>query len=557
MLSDGQRTLSGRSPGLMTSGPDLDELRRVMSSQRLGVPVGDFIRLSAARTPNAPCFVDGCGRMYSFQRVNEGVNRLASALRERGVQRGDRIAILAVDSVAYLETILAAMKLGATYIALNYRLQQQELANLLRVTDPVALMIGGRYGALLPGIRSASPRLSTVVALEGEIDGAIGFDELLETGGPDDLEVLATDDDILSIAFTSGTTGSPKGVMQSHRMFKAMLVQRLYYFRVGEQEFRYSAAPSFHIGGIGMILLGVFAGYGHLVLPQFDAPTVQHHMSHSGLTGCFLVPTMISSILELPQTHESTYPDLRLLIYGSSPMSPALLRRAMGAFDCDFLNAFGAGTEAGMQTVLTPEDHRRAGSGSPRLLDSIGRPVRNLELRLLDQDTQEVADGEVGEIVTRGETIMSGYLDQPERTAETLLPGGWIRCGDLASADEEGYLYLAGRRDDMIIRGGENVYPVEIESVLADVPGVAEAVAIGVPDEHWGEVVHAYLLLSGSTFDAEAAREITRSRLAAYKVPEAFVVVDEFPRNASGKVLRRELRRQAAEFRPERQSIDR
>jgi acyl-CoA synthetase (AMP-forming)/AMP-acid ligase II len=225
-------------------------------------------------------------------------------------------------------------------------------------------------------------------------------------------------------------------------------------------------------------------------------------------------------------------------------MSPSLLRRAIDTFDCDFLNMFGAGTEAGLQTVLGPEDHRRALEGHEHLLGSIGKPGMGIVLRLCDEDLNDVPEGEVGEIVTRSDACMSGYLDQPEATAEVLVDG-WFRGGDMAHRDAEGYLYLAGRRRDMIIRGGENIYPIEIEDVLLSYPGIEEAAVVGVGDERWGEIVRAHVVYNdnGSTFDEEAVRVYSRERLAGYKVPAVFSVHEELPRNASGKILKRELRK--------------
>jgi acyl-CoA synthetase (AMP-forming)/AMP-acid ligase II len=230
-------------------------------------------------------------------------------------------------------------------------------------------------------------------------------------------------------------------------------------------------------------------------------------------------------------------------------MSPSLLRRAMDRFHCDFMNMFGAGTEAGLQTVLTPEDHRRALAGDEHLLGSIGKAGMGVVLRLCDPENDgelvDVADGEVGEIVTRADAVMSGYLGQPEETAKVLVDG-WFRGGDLAWKDKEGYLYLNGRKKDMIIRGGENIYPVEIEHVLGAYPGVREVAVVGVPDEHWGEIVRAHVILEpGAALELDAVRAWCRARLAGYKVPAQFSLDAEFPRNASGKVLKRELRERA------------
>jgi acyl-CoA synthetase (AMP-forming)/AMP-acid ligase II len=256
----------------------------------------------------------------------------------------------------------------------------------------------------------------------------------------------------------------------------------------------------------------------------------------------FLVPTMIDTLLEEPAVLKGRFDGLRSIGYGAAPMSPSLLRRAIDRFDCDFMNMFGAGTEAGLQTVLTPEDHRRALAGEEHLLGSIGKAGMGVLLRLCDDDLRDVPDGEVGEIVTRSDAVMSGYLDQPEETAKVIVDG-WFRGGDMAWRDEDGYLYLSGRKKDMIIRGGENIYPAEIEDVLGRYPGIRDVAVVGVPDDHWGEIVRAHVILdSGVELDEDAVRTHCRARLAAYKVPALFSVEADFPRNASGKVLKRELR---------------
>ncbi|MQA03262.1 MAG: AMP-binding protein [Streptosporangiales bacterium] len=245
-----------------------------------------------------------------------------------------------------------------------------------------------------------------------------------------------------------------------------------------------------------------------------------------------------------PALQDKQVRTLESIGYGAAPMSPALLRRALDVFDCDFMNMFGAGTEAGLQTVLTPEDHRRALAGEEHLLGSIGKAGMGVALRLCDDDLNDVPDGTVGEIVTRSDACMSGYLDQPEETAKVLVDG-WFRGGDLAYRDADGFLYLSGRKNDMIIRGGENIYPIEIEDVLSSHPAIHEVAVVGVPDERWGEVVRAHVVVAeGAAFDEDDVRAYARQRLAGYKVPAIFQVDTDFPRNASGKVLKRALRKQ-------------
>jgi acyl-CoA synthetase (AMP-forming)/AMP-acid ligase II len=328
-------------------------------------------------------------------------------------------------------------------------------------------------------------------------------------------------------------------VLHSQAVVKHFTRQTYLEARITPGSVSYSPAPLHHNGGWLYVLAGVARCFTSLISPEFDAATVLRHLRSGRLNRCFLVPTMISALLELPDAAGGDHPGLLGISYGAAPMSPALLRRAMDTFGCEFTNMFGAGTEAGLQTILGPEEHRRALAGEEHLLASIGKPGTGVDLRLVDENGEDVADGEVGEIITRSDAVMSGYLDG----AAGRIVDGWYHGGDLAWRAADGYLYLSGRRTDMIIRGGENIYPAEIESVLAELPGALDVAVIGVPDEHWGEVVRAHLTLrAGAGFDRAAAVALCRTKLAAYKVPAEFRVEDVLPRNSTGKILKRELR---------------
>jgi acyl-CoA synthetase (AMP-forming)/AMP-acid ligase II len=529
----------------VAAGP---EVRIAMD--RTGIRAGDYLRLSARRFPDRACFVFADGRERTFAETNSRVNRLASCLRAHGIGKGDRVAILATDSGSYAEVLFACMKLGATYVPLNYRLRGDEVATLLRRARPAAVFAGTRYAGTvrdaLAGL--APPRLACVLGGDhgsGEVAGFLGFDDLLARGTDVEPDVDLTDDDILGLAFTSGTTGLPKGVRQSQRMIKALTISITLDYEIQPDEFRYSASPLFHIGGQSPLFMHVWRGFPTLVLEQFQPEAVLRWMQGGRLTGCFLVPTMISTLLELPSVTDSDYHSLRSIIYGAAPMPPALLRRAMQVFRCDFVNAFGAGTETGLQTVLSSADHRRALAGAEHLLGSIGKPAFGVDLRLIDEAGRDVPRDVVGEIATRGDQLMSGYLEMPRETAEALRDG-WFRAGDLARMDADGYLYLAGRRTDMIIRGGENIYPIEIEDVLTRYPGIRAAAVVGAPDDHWGEIVVAYVTTDPAmAVEPGAVRDHCRARLAAYKVPRDVIVVPHLPVNASGKILKRELRTRA------------
>jgi acyl-CoA synthetase (AMP-forming)/AMP-acid ligase II len=500
--------------------------------------IADWIRINASTVPHRACFVtDTAG--YTFREVNSRVNRIASALRRMGVEKGDRVALFATDSPQYVETLLACMKLGAVYVPLNFRLARPELQTLLRTAEAKVLFFSDRYTDMVRAVDV--PGLKATVSYDSH-SGDESYEALVEHGDDVEIDTPVADDELVCLAFTSGTTALPKGVMHSQRMAKHMVTQCIVERRMTNISFHYSAAPLFHVGGMLYTLAGVARGHTSLVLPAFDAATVAHWMAHRGLDGVFLVPTMIDTLLHEPAVLDGDFTGLGSIGYGAAPMSPSLLRRAMDRFHCDFMNMFGAGTEAGLQTVLTPEDHRLALAGQEHLLGSIGKAGMGVVLRLCDDDMNDVPDGEVGEIVTRSDAVMSGYLDQPEETAKVIVDG-WFRGGDMAWRDAEGYLYLSGRKKDMIIRGGENIYPVEIEDVLGHYPGIREVAVVGVPDDHWGEVVRAHVVLeAGASLDEDAVRAYCRDRLAGYKVPATFQVDGELPRNASGKVLKRALR---------------
>jgi acyl-CoA synthetase (AMP-forming)/AMP-acid ligase II len=508
--------------------------------------MGEWLPLSAALYPSRRCFVDeGRTRTLTFAEVNERVNRLANGLRGSGLRRADRLAILAVDSHCYMETLLACMKIGVTYVPLNYRLAPSELALLVEESGAGWLFASPQYETLAAElVRKVGALERVVVYGPPEVPGEHTDYEAFLTGSDDREPVCeVVDDDILGLAFTSGTTGRPKGVLQSHRMMKMMVTNGMIHLSSSADEFRYSAAPMFHIGGMAMAMHGIALGFPNLLMAQFDPAAMLRWLQGGEITSVFLVPTMINRLLAIPGVDGHDYSNLKSVVYGGGPITPTLLRRALDVFNCDFIQTFAAGTEAGGQTVLTAEDHRRALTTEPNLLASIGRPAFGVALRLVDDDLRDVEPGQVGEIATRSDTVMSGYLGQPEESAAALR-GGWFRAGDLAWADAEGYLYLAGRKNDMIIRGGENVYPIEIETVLADFPGVGDVAVIGLRDEEWGETVCAVVTMRAGVDRPtdDELREHCRHRLAAYKVPARFEFLGELPVNASGKILKTALR---------------
>src|SRR4051812_46666689 len=494
--------------------------------------VGDLIEAGRRRWPGAACLVTE-QRAQSFAETADRVDRLAGALLRGGLAKGDRIAIVAVDSIEHVELILACLKTGIVFCDLNFRLRGPELGNIVAAARPSGVFWSERYAADVRGLFGANVRLRCELET--------GLDELItSSSGSGVAHAAAHGEDIVSIAFTSGTTGVPKGVMQSERMIRNMVSSGVREFDIRPGGFRYTGASLFHVAGIGSVLYAIAGGCASLLLEQFDAPAVLRWMTEGGLTHCTLIPTMINSILELPSIDGAQFPNLATMMYGGSAITPALLRRMIDVFECDLYNGFGAGTEAGGQTMLGPAEHRRAVAGEEHLLGSIGKPILGVDLRLCDADMNDVAPGEIGEIVTRSETVMSGYLDQPQLTRQSIVDG-WFRAGDMAYMDDAGFLYLATRKADMIIRGGENVYPNEIESVLAEHPAVAAVAVVGLADDRWGEVVAAAVVMRSRDVDQRQLRDWCRARLASYKVPERFAFLPELPTNATGKVEKRRL----------------
>lgn len=510
-----------------------------------GVGIGDWVRIQADRDPHQLAIDDrGVGRTLSFGELNDRVNRVANGLGEVGIARGNRVALLAVDSHAYLETLLACAKLGSTAVPLNVRLSGAEVANLLDASGATVLVASERYAPMIDELRERAAALRDVIAIgdPAPFDAAIPFEEVVARASDREVDLGIDDEHIVGLAYTSGTTGLPKGVRQSQRMLKALVMAQLIETQARPDECRYSAAPLFHVAGYGLVLQGICRGFPNILNPSFDAAAILQWLQADALTGCFLVPTMLSTLLRQPGIEGGTYERLRYVQYGAAPMYPALLERAASLLGCDFIQGFGAGTEAGAQAFLSIADHRRARAGATHLLSSVGRAATGVELRICDDDWNELPRGEVGEIVTRGDGLMSGYEGDETATAHAMHPEGWFRAGDLGRLDDEGYLYLAGRKKDMVIRGGENVYPLEIEAVLSDAPGVVEVAVTGVDDEHWGEIVQAHLVLGADPPEIDALRDYCRARLAPYKVPSDWVVHTELPKNASGKILKRVLR---------------
>ena len=450
------------------------------------------------------------------------------------------MALLATDSGEYVEVMLACMKLGVVYVPLNNRLTDAEVLTLLRRAEPKAIFAGSRYAARVAALAAQLDGLCFTFALDGE--DLLPFGDLLAEGTDTEPGVEVDDEDVLALAFTSGTTGLPKGVLQSQRMINALALQMSVDYQILLDEFRYTASPTFHIAGPGDDLHAHPARVPHpdpaAVRGGGGAALDAGRPPDRGLPGADDDhPAARRPAGSRGQLREHPFGHLRGVADVARPAAPGHERVRVRLHQ-----RVRRGDRGRPADVAVPADHRRAAAGAEHLLGSIGKPAFAVDLRLVDESGKDVPQGEVGEIITRSRAVMSGYLAMPSESAQAVRDG-WFWGGDLARMDSDGYLYLAGRSKDMIIRGGENIYPVEIETVIADYPEVTAVAVVGQPDEHWGEIVVAFVTASeGSVIEQESLRSFCRERLAAYKVPAVVTVIDDMPLNASGKILKRELR---------------
>jgi long-chain acyl-CoA synthetase len=478
----------------------------------------------------------------SFGALDDHASQVAHALLRDGIRPGDRVAVLARNRPEFFELLFGAARVGAVLVALNWRLAPPEIAAILADAEPSVVLSGSAQRALLPTTADVrvldleteyEPWFAGLPTTPPELDG-IGAD------GPDDEGARPEDRAVLQL-YSSGTTGLPKGALLTHANLAFTPRMGRESYRMDASTVNLVASPLFHIGGIGYSLTALGQG-GHTVLmADVDPGAMVAAVERHRVTHAFMVPAVVTMLLDAPRGPDLS--SLRMVAYGGAPMTEALLLRAMRELPCSFLGVYGMTETAGSVTALAPEDHD---PGGPRagLLRSIGRTLPWHEVAVFDPLTgAPSALGEVGEIWVRSGQNTPGYWRRPRETVETLTDDGWLRTGDAAYRDEQGYLFLHDRIKDMVISGGENIYPAEVENVLADHPGIADVAVVGIPSIRWGETVLAVVVAaSGVPPTAEEVIEFARARMAHYKCPTAVEFVETLPRNAAGKVLKRVLR---------------
>lgn len=493
--------------------------------------LADLIRDGARRSPDADCLTFESISL-SWAEMDHRSSRVANALTSSGVTAGGRVAVIARNSPLFFELLFGCAKIGAILVPLNWRLSAREIYSVLDDAEPLMVITGEEQAALLP---TAGPfaRLESNFAYSKWRDAAGDVDPRAVTGG----------DATLALLYTSGTTGRAKGVRISHAnlSYSARMARELWGFTA--KSVNLVAMPMFHVGGLGYGLMSLSQG-GHTVLLQQPSPApVLEAIARHRVTHAFFVPTVIQSLLDAPNVAALNLRSLERIVYGASPISGSLLERALRVFGCGFNHAYGMTETAGTVVTLQPEEHDASGPNQHRL-QSCGRAVPWVELSVRNPTTGvPVESGEVGEIWIRSPMNTAGYWRNPAATAAVIRPDGWLKTGDAAAQDADGFLYIRDRYKDMIVSGGENVFPAEVENVLAEHPDLSEVAVVGAPHPRWGETVRAVVVAkSGRTPRPNEVMAFCRARLAHYKCPTLVEIVDALPKSASGKILRRELR---------------
>jgi long-chain acyl-CoA synthetase len=483
-------------------------------------------------------------RRLTYRELGARVSRLGGALDRLGLPPGAFVGTLAGNIAAHLECWLAVPAHGRVINSLNHRLAPDELAFMVEDSETRVLVADDARLEVARGLQERCGALEYVIYAGSAPcpDDCLAYEALLDDSDP----VASPDlpaDMLAAISYTGGTTGLPKGVMLSHGNLVANAKHFLFQDALTPEDRYVHAGPLFHVSDSTMVFCVTWVGGTHIMLDRFDVPRLVCAIERHGATVLVLVPTMIQMLLEHLGQHPADLGSLRLLHYAAAPMPARLLERAMRALPCEFLHGYGMTEAAPGVTHLSPADHRRG-----EHLGSVGHAIPGVQVRICDPVGRPLPDGEIGEVCVRGPNVMLGYWNREEATREALSEDGWYRTGDAGRLDG-GYLYLADRLKDMIVSGGENVYSIEVENVIASYPGVREVAVVARPDERWGERVHAIIVREpGADLDEEAIVEHCRSRIAGFKLPRSVELRDEpLPKTGAGKVLKAKLRAPAGE----------
>lgn len=505
--------------------------------------IATMVARAATATPDKTALIQD-DEALSYAELDDLVCRCAAALKASGIAKGDRVAFLGLNTIDYVILLIAALRIGAVTVAVNWRLVPREIAYIIQDAGAHFLLTQSAVLDNALAVRDEAG-LATILLCDADFEGRPAFRQWIAGFAPDAGLAALDAADVAVQLYTSGTTGHPKGALLTHGSLAAALSQGA---KIGEawaqwlpSDVSLVAMPLFHIGGTAWVMQTLNGGGTGVILAQPDVAVIIATVQQHRITKMFAVPAVLNLILNHPDAQGADFASMRVLPYGASPIPLDVLSRSMHMFpNAQFVQMYGATETSGTIVYLPPEDHDVA--GTPRMA-GCGKPYPDIALRIVGDDGQDRPTGEVGEVWVRGPLVMAGYHNLPDANASAFVDG-WYRTGDAAYVDADGYLYLFDRVKDMIVSGGENIYPAEVENALHNHPQVRDCAVIGVPDARWGEAVKAIVVLKHGAGLTEAELiGFARTQMAGFKCPKSVDFVDELPRNPSGKVLKKELRK--------------
>ena len=499
----------------------------------------DMIVASAQTYPDKTAFIFE-GKRLTFTEVNQRINRLINALGNLGVAKGDRVGILAYNCPQYFE-VFGVAKAGRICVPLNFRSVGREIAYQINHSEINTLIVEKEFVPAVNSIRAEIAWVKNFICLDAVVENMLSYEELLDRASDSEPTDQVEPDDPCVLYYTSGTTGRPKGAIHTH---KSMIAEAQVPFReISADDVALCVMPFFHVGGTAAHMIPAFAvGATMVIQKKFDETLVLETIAKEKLSYIYLVPAMILRILEHPNLGDYNLSSLKTLAFTGAPMPLEAYKKGLARLGPIFIQFLGQ-TETLNLTVFRKQENRVDGSPKEmKRLESAGKPFRDGEIRIVDEQGRDVPVGAVGEIVAHSDRMMQGYWKMPKETAETICDG-WLHTGDMARRDEDGYIYIVDRKKDMIISGGENIYSREVEEILYLHPAVLEAAVIGVPDAKWGEAVKAIVVLKpGACVTEEEIIDFCKSNLASYKKPRSVEFRDALPKTGSGKIRKAEMR---------------
>jgi len=508
--------------------------------------VGEMLTRNANKFPRKTALVDEEVSL-DFTTVNDRVNRIANGLIRKGLQKGDRIGVLIHNCHQFVEIYFAAAKSGGIFCPYTNHLKQWELKDIIEYSTPRFLIADRDFVGMIDALKPELTSVERFISLQKPDDASWDdYETLIAESDGAEPGIRITEDDVQSIIFTAGTTGRPKGAMRTHRHLMSDATASAIDLKVGYAEKVLITFPMYHVAGEDNIVRHSLLSNTIYTKKEggFNPPEVLDYIAKERISRIQLVPTMIHSLIQVPDVDTYDLSSLKLILYAGSSMPVELLKKALAIFPCGFAQLYGQTESGPFTTVLKPEDHIQDGTEKAvARLASSGKPALNYEVRIVDEHDNDVPIGDVGELIVRSEAMMIGYWQMPRETEEKLKDG-WLHTGDLARFDEDAFVYIVERKGDMIISGGVNVYPREIEEVLYRHPAVSEAAVIGLPDEHWGEVVKAVIVLKpGVQATEDEIRDFCGKNLAGFKKPKSVDFWNELPKSPQGKILKKDIRK--------------